>query len=248
MAVKLSQGGSDKKGPYQLLKLAAVTSLLALLLGFGVMRVLDARTALLVAHDSCVKAQAEAASVPKEERELQRVLQLWEEKKKFLWRSAETGITIKDFEDAAKAGGVQLLSVEPGESVENFYRGHLKAVPVKASFRGTFPGVLTAVAAVEKLASPGEVRQFQVKTIPQTEVPGTVEAEVEAVLYSLNPPEVREKVSGETGRYDPFFPLLLPPQPVPEENVDEHKESVISDSTESPITSGKTSATSPGGK
>jgi Tfp pilus assembly protein PilO len=212
MALSLLRGDGARDARH-LLKLAAVASALALLLGFGVVRVLDARTALLAAHDRYVKAQAEAASVPKEERDLQRALQVWEEKKKFLWRSAETGVMLKDFEDAARAGGVQLLSVEPGKPVENFYRGHLRAVPVKASFRGTFPGVLAAVAAVERLASPGEVRQFQVKTVQQSEVPGTVEAEVEAVFYSLNPPEVRGKVPGQSGRYDPFFPLVLPAQP-----------------------------------
>lgn len=213
MAFRLLRSGGGEKGPLQLLKLAAVASVLAALLGYGTLRMLDARAALLAARDAYVQAQAEAASVPKEEKNLQQALQKWDEKKKFLWRSAETGVMFKDFEDAAKSSGAQLLSVEPGKPVEKFYRGHLKAVPVKVSLRGTFPGVLAAVSAVERLASPGEVRQIQVKALPQNDVPGVVEADAEAVFYSLDPPETRGKVPGESGRYDPFFPLVLPAQP-----------------------------------
>lgn len=220
MAFRLLHSGGGEKGPLQLLKLAAVASVLAALLGYGTLRMLDARAALLAARDAYVQAQAEAASVPKEEKNLQQALQKWDEKKKFLWRSAETGVMFKDFEDAAKSSGAQLLSVEPGKPVEKFYRGHLKAVPVKVSLRGTFPGVLAAVSAVERLASPGEVRQIQVKALPQNDVPGVVEADAEAVFYSLDPPETRGKVPGESGRYDPFFPLVLPAQPAqPEQPV-----------------------------
>ncbi|QSZ28035.1 type 4a pilus biogenesis protein PilO [Aceticella autotrophica] len=215
MDVKFDKSTDEKKGMGSLIILIGIIVLSLLLLGFGVEKMLQARASLMSAHDEYEKAQSEAAAIPKAERDLNNALQKWNDDKRYLWRSAETGIMFKDVEDAAKNHGVQLISMEPQNSIKSFYRGHLIAVPVKISFKGTFPGVLSAVADIEKLASPGEVRQFNI-SVPQnsqqTDAVGTVDAKLEAVFYSLNPPEMFGKVNGSSGRYDPFFPLIIPEQ------------------------------------
>jgi Tfp pilus assembly protein PilO len=215
MDAKLDKSTDEKKGTGSLIILIGIIVLSLLLLGFGVEKMLQARAGLMSAHDEYEKAQSEAAAIPKTEKDLNNALQKWNDDKKYLWRSAETGIMFKDVEDAAKSHGVQLISMEPQSSVKSFYRGHLIAVPVKISFKGTFPGVLSAVADIEKLVSPGEVRQFNIsapQNSQQTDVVGTVDAKLEAVFYSLNPPEMFGKVNGSSGRYDPFFPLIIPEQ------------------------------------
>ncbi|MDI6604232.1 MAG: type 4a pilus biogenesis protein PilO [Thermoanaerobacteraceae bacterium] len=215
MDVKFDKSTDEKKGMGSLIILIGIIVLSLLLLGFGVEKMLQARASLMSAHDEYEKAQSEATAIPKAERDLNNALQKWNDDKRYLWRSAETGIMFKDVEDAAKSHGVQLISMEPQNSVKSFYKGHLIAVPVKISFKGTFPGVLSAVADIEKLVSPGEVRQFNI-SVPQnsqqTDAVGTVDAKLEAVFYSLNPPEMFGKVNGSSGRYDPFFPLIIPEQ------------------------------------
>lgn len=202
------QKGADAR---QLLKLALMTLLIATALCSGVVHFLNARNALLEARGKYISTQSEAASLPREARELEQTKREWNEEKKGLWRSAETGITIKDIEDAVVKSGAKLISVEPGGSVVGAFRGHLRAVPVKVGMKGTYPAVLAAVSSLEQLANPGEARQFRITSVKDSEapVPGEVEANVDLVLYSLNPPEAKEKVSGNSGRYDPFFPLIV---------------------------------------
>lgn len=202
------QANTDVK---QLLKLALMTLLIAAALCSGVAHFLNARSALMEARGKYVSAQSEAASLPREARELNRTKQAWDEEKKGLWRSAESGVTIKDIEDAVTNGGAKLLSVEPGSAVTGVFRSHLRAVPVKVGMRGTYPSVLAAVSSLEQLANPGEVRQFRITSVQSSETPtpGEVEADVELVLYSLNPPEVKDRVPGSSGKYDPFFPLVV---------------------------------------
>jgi Tfp pilus assembly protein PilO len=194
----------------RLLKIAAAAAVLALAAWHGAGRMIDAREELLSARQRYVEAQARAAALPGEERRLEAAREAWAQAKKKLWRSAETGVMLKDLEDAAGRAGARLVRVEPGQPIEKFWRGHLRAVPIKLSLEGTYPQVLAAVAAVERLASPGEVRQFEVRAAKEADVPGTVRADIEAVFYSLNPPEVRARVPGSSGRYDPFLPLVLP--------------------------------------
>ncbi|MGB9887081.1 MAG: type 4a pilus biogenesis protein PilO [Moorellales bacterium] len=205
----------------RLLKVAAAAAVLALAAWHGAGRMIDAREELLSARQRYVEAQARAAALPGEDRRLAAAREAWAQAKKKLWRSAESGVMLKDLEDAAGQAGARLVRVEPGQPVEKFWRGHLRAVPVKLSLEGTYPQVLAAVAAVERLASPGEVRQFEIRAVEEAEVPGTVRADIEAVFYSLNPPEVRAGVPGNSGRYDPFLPLALPEEireePAPQE-------------------------------
>lgn len=193
----------------QLLKLALMTLLIAAALCSGMTHFFSARSTLMEARGKYVSTQSEAASLPREAGELNRVKRAWDEEKKGLWRSAESGITIKDIEDAVTKGGAKLLSVEPGSAVVGTFRGHLRAVPVKVGMRGTYPAVLAAVSSLEQLANPGEVRQFRITSDQKSETPGEVEADVDLVLYSLNPPEAKGKVPGNSGRYDPFFPLIV---------------------------------------
>lgn len=193
----------------QLLKLALMTLLIAAALCSGVAHFLNARSALMQARGKYVSAQSEVASLPGEMRGLRQAKERWNEEKEGLWRSAETGITLKDIEDAVTNGGAKLLSVEPGSAVTGAFRGHLRAVPVKVGMRGTYPAVLAAVSSLEQLANPGEVRQFRITSDQKSETPGEVEADVDLVLYSLNPPEAKGKVPGNSGRYDPFFPLIV---------------------------------------
>ena len=202
--------GTGRPDPRQLAKLVVAVLAVAALLFSGLVRLADARAGLVAARSRYVSAQSEAASLPREERDLQRAKEAWDAEKQNLWRSAETGVAFKDVEEAVRGGGARLLSVEPGAPVTGPFRGHLRAVPVKVGMRGTYPQVLEAVARLERLANPGEVRQFRVSADPKSEVPGEVDAEVELVLYSLNPPEAKERVPGKSGRYDPFFPLVLP--------------------------------------
>lgn len=194
----------------QILKLATITLAVVTLLFSGILQLADARRGLLDAHSKYVSAQSEAVSLPREGKKLEQAKQMWAEEKKNLWRSAETGITFKDIEDAVKRGGARLLAVKPGNMMIGPFRNHLRAVPVKVRMRGTFPAVLSAVSFLEQLANPGEVRQFRITVDSKSEVPGEVEAEVELALYSLNPPEMKGRVPGAFGRYDPFFPLVMP--------------------------------------
>ncbi len=194
----------------QILKLATVALMVAILFFSGVLRLADARRELLDAHSKYASVQSEVASLPREEKMLEQAKRVWAEEKKNLWRSAETGVAFKDIENAVRESGARLLAVKPGNVVVGPFRNHLRAVPVKVKMRGTFPAVLNAVSHLERLVYPGEVRQFRITTNPESEVPGEVEAEADLVLYSLNPPEVKERAPGSFGRYDPFFPLVVP--------------------------------------
>lgn len=209
------QASTDVK---QLLKLALMTLLVAAALYSGATHFLGARSALVEARGRYISTQSEVASLPREARELNRTKQAWDEEKKSLWRSAETGITIKDIEEAVTGGGAKLLSVEPGSAVVGAFRGHLRAVPVKVGMRGTYPAVLAAVSSLERLTNPGEVRQFRITADQKSETPGEVEADVDLVLYSLNPPEAKGRVSDSSGRYDPFFPLVVSKEQFVESN------------------------------
>lgn len=201
----------------QLIKFTFVVALIAAVAGFGVVKVLDKRTELLEAHDKYIKAQSEASMLKKEEKERDAALEKWKEVKQFLWYSAEDGITIKDFEDAALKNGVKLLSIEPQPAVEKFYKDHLRAVIVKATLYGDFPSIFNTITDIENLVTPGEVRQIKIEGLQEQTGIGNIEAEVEIVLYSLNPPEIHREIEGESGRFDPFFPLILPELPKPEE-------------------------------
>jgi Tfp pilus assembly protein PilO len=203
----------------QLIKFTFVVTLIAFVMGFGVVKVLDKRTELLEAHDKYIKAQSEASMLKKEEKELEAAVEKWKEVKQFLWYSAEDGITIKDFEDAALKNGVKLLSIEPQPAVEKFYKNHLRAVIIKAAFYGDFPSVFDTITEIENLVTPGEIRQIKIEVLQEQTGIGNIEAEVEIVLYSLNPPEIHRKIEGESGRFDPFFPLILPEPPEQEEPV-----------------------------
>ncbi|NHM28142.1 type II secretion system protein M [Desulfofundulus sp. TPOSR] len=194
-----------------------VVALSAALLWHGVKTASEARKDLSNARDNLRAARAEAASLPAEKERLEEVRFRWETAKTKLWRDAETGITLKDVEDAARSPGAQLLYFEPEKRVEAFYRNHLRALPVKVKLSGTFPAVLAAVEKIERLANPGEVRAVKIEAAEKEEVPGSVEADITLVLYSLNPPETRERVPGESGKYDPFFPLVVPEEQVPEQ-------------------------------
>lgn len=209
-----------------------VLTLFITLLWYSVKFALEAKKGLLNIQDNLRTAQTEATSLPVEKERLKEVQLHWETVKIKLWRNAETGITLKDVEDAACSSEAQLLYFEPEKSVESFYENHLRALPIKVKLSGIFPAVFAAVEKIERMANPGEVRTVKIEATEKGEVPGIMEADITLVLYSLNPPEMCERVPGDSGKYDPFFPLVVlekqiseqpggtvqPGEPAPQEN------------------------------
>lgn len=191
----------------------AVLLFLALWDGFETLA--EARRGFLTKQSQLAAMRARAESLPLERTRLAEALQEWEAVKKIMGRSAETGIVLADMEKVAKRHNALPTSIEPGAPVSMFYRGHLRAVPVKIRLQGRFPGVLETLQNLEALANPGELRSVSIKSAPDQPgvAPGAVEVEALLLLYSLSPPQWEEKVRGvPAGRYDAFWPLLWPKQ------------------------------------
>lgn len=193
--------------------LAAVLAgvLFIALLWHGVKVASEVKKDLLDMRNNLRAAQAEVASLSSEKTRLDKIKNKWSMEKIKLWRDAEGGITLKDIEDVACSSGAKLMYFEPEKRVEAFYNNHLRAVPVKVKFAGTFPAVLMAMEKIEYLANPGEIRAVKIEAVKGNErkVPGSVESDITLVLYSLNPPELWKKVFGTSGRYDPFWSLII---------------------------------------
>lgn len=170
------------------------------------------------AERSLSRARAEAARLPLEEACLRDARARWEKAKVRYERSQETGAILRDVERAAVSCGVRLVSLEPGECVEKVFRGHLRAVPFKVEVEGTYPALVDLLSEWERMA-PVEVRCVAVEAAKgePDQAAGKVGARVDLVVYSLNPPHRVEKVSGESGVYDAFFPAKTPKQAVPEQ-------------------------------
>lgn len=198
-----------------------ITVLFFLALWDGFQALAEARRDFLAKQSQLEAVRARAESLPLERTRLQEALREWETVKKIMGRSAETGIVLADMEKTARQHGAFPASLEPGAPVTMFYRGHLRAVPVKIRLQGRFPGVLETLQNLEALANPGELRSVSIKSAPGQlgAASGGVEAEALLLLYSLSPPQWEEKVRGvPAGRYDAFWPLLWPKQEgVPEE-------------------------------
>lgn len=210
MRVPLPRRSSKGDSLHRLVALALCTAVFCLAAATGAKGLVDGRGKLIAAHRALADAEAAAARLPAEQKKLEQARKDWNVEKVHLWRSAESGVLLRDLEAAASSAGAKVVSVEPGERVEKFYRGHLRAVPVKISLRGTFPQVLATMTKIEDLASPGEARELKIFPAEGSDVPGEVRAEAQFVFYSLNPPEEVEGLKGSSGRYDPFFPLVLP--------------------------------------
>jgi hypothetical protein len=93
------------------------------------------------------------------------------------------------------------ISIIPHPIQERFFMGHLRVLPYDLTIKGSFPNVFNLLSGLEKLDTPAEIKPISI----QQQDDGTVLVKTTVFLYSLNPPEQKEYVNGQSGRYDPFF-------------------------------------------
>ena len=172
----------------------------------GVRVAKDAYQKYFVTKTSYAAQEARANNVPAQEAALKEA----QDKFKFLSSkfklNVDTGETLNKIADCCKKDNVELDSVQPGDMAEKVYQGHLMAVPVKLEVTGAFPDIIKLMRDIEDTGNPAEFREVKISAA-QKGSPGEVIADLTAVFYSLNKPEVTRYVTAPSGSYNPFFAL-----------------------------------------
>lgn len=125
----------------------------------------------------------------------------WEEVKQPYLFDPEGGSFYNELGTLANKYKIKDISITPHALQKNFYMGHLRALPYDLVIKGSFPNVFNLLSGLEMLNTPAEIKPISI----QQQDDGSVLVKTTVFLYSLNPPENKKYVNGESGRYDPFF-------------------------------------------
>lgn len=155
---------------------------------------------------NAVKTQVQAETVKASvlasvKQELSNLKKEWEEVKQPYVFDPEGGIFYNQLGILANKYKIKDISITPHSLQEGFYMGHLRAHPYELVIKGPFPSVFNLLSGIERLNIPAEIKPIFI----QQQDDGTVLVKTTVFLYSLNPPEKKEYVNGQSGRYDPFF-------------------------------------------
>lgn len=143
-----------------------------------------------------------ASSLPAARSALERARLEWEEARRGYEASVDGGLAFGVLGRLAEESGVKDVSVSDAGGDAKFHKGHLKAKYYRIRIAGPFPAVLRVLQGLEASGIPAEIKPLKVAAAAS----GTeVAAEGTLVLYSLSPPARVERISGESGKYDPFF-------------------------------------------
>jgi hypothetical protein len=182
--------------------LVSITALVLASIVFvdGVREAQAAREAWQQASVGFQQQLSAVSSLPFLKIQLDRVQKEWEEVKQEYNISVEGGLVFGLLGRLCKENRLKDVSITLAGSDIGFYQGHLRAKRYNFRIAGPFPAVLRVFQGLESSGVPAELKPLKVKAS------GTkVVAEGTLVLYSLNPPGRIERVSGQSGKYDPFF-------------------------------------------
>lgn len=136
---------------------------------------------------------AQASSLPAARAALDRARLEWEEARRGYEVSVDGGLVFGVLGRLARESGARDVSVSDAGGDAKFH---------KIRIAGPFPAVLRVLQGLEASGIPAEIKPLKVAVAES----GTeVVAEGTLVLYSLSPPARIERVSGDSGKYDPFF-------------------------------------------
>lgn len=149
-----------------------------------------------------VQAELQKASVlTSAKQEFERLKEEWEVVKQLYIFDPEGGNFYNQLGILADKYKIRDVSITPHPLQQGFYMGHLRALPYELVIKGPFPSVFNLLSGLERLDTPAEIKPISI----QQQDDGTVLVKATVFLYSLNPPEKRVYVNGQSGRYDPFF-------------------------------------------
>jgi len=171
---------------------------------FFILGINKVKTAEINYNTVKTQVQAEAVRVSvlaSAKQELSNLKKEWEEVKQLYVFDTEGGSFYNQLGILANKYKIKDISITPYPLQEGFYMGHLRALPYELVIKGPFPSVFNLLFGLERLNTPAEIKPISI----QQQDDGTVLVKATVFLYSLNPPEKREYVNGQSGRYDPFF-------------------------------------------
>gem|GEM_PF-3672458 len=166
----------------------------------GVKKARAAREAWQQASAELQRQLSLASSIPSLKSQLDRTLGEWEQAKQEYEVSVDGGLVFGLLGRLCRESGVRDVSLTLAGSDAGFHQGHLRARYYSFRIAGPFPAVFRVLQGLESSGVPAELKPLKV-TASTTEVV----AEGTLVLYSLDPPDRVEWVSGASGKYDPFF-------------------------------------------